>query len=80
MSALDYSTVPAAPAGLTPEQAEAHDDMRTYDGAWRAARAGGYSDETVRSLCSAYRDAFHRYQLLRWGKVRARVTVADLLR
>jgi len=80
MTALDYTTVPTAPAGLTPAQAEAHDAMRTFDGAWRAARSSGCDDEVVRSLCAAYRDAFYSYQRLRWGKVRARVSVAALLR
>ena len=80
MTALAYTTVPAAPAGLSPRLAVLHATMREADGIWRAARAMRADDELVRDLCRDYVQAAYRYQRARWGRVCCPLAVADLLR
>lgn len=57
-----------------------HADLRRADEAWRGARAFGLDYDTVRSLAGEYVAAHYRYQRARWGRVRSRIRLADLLR
>ena len=57
-----------------------HDQLRRSDEAWRGARAVGLDYDTVRSLASEYVVDHYAYQRARWGRVRSRIRLADLLR
>lgn len=79
MDALAHSAIAPLETG-DPQVDAAHLEMRQMDGALRAARAQRQPDDTLRMLAELYVDAAHEYQRARWGKVRARLTVAAVLR
>lgn len=77
--ALPYTTVPAR--SYDDEQLQAlHDSMREADGVWRAALAHSAPHGLVRDLCEDYVQAAYRFQRKRWGRVRCRMRVCDLMR
>jgi len=57
-----------------------HEAMRTADEAWRGAMAHGLPDEVVRDLVNDLIEASYAYQKARFGRVRVRMSVAEVLR
>lgn len=79
MTGLRFTPIAARSFG-DPRLDDLHSRLRRADEAWRGARAIGLDYDTVRSLAGEYVAAHYDYQRARWGRVRSRIRLADLLR
>lgn len=57
-----------------------HEEVRRSDEAWRGAQAYGLDHDLVRDLVRDFIEATYAYQRVRYGSVRARLSVAAILR
>ena len=78
-TALRFTPIAARRVG-DPRLDSLHADLRRADEAWRGARAHGLDEDLVRDLARDYLDLRERYQIARWGQIRSRVSLSDLLR